>query len=143
MYFAFERRFLSAKRSLQSHPPSYVERPQGGPHTSMTNTKAPLSNQRCFFYRLTQKGKLMTETTKNISIKFIGDARPAETVALQPGVTVADVLREIGLGSSGYVLVDPNSPDAVYTGNDNLYARANDGDVFAATAMVDAGRQAA
>jgi sulfur carrier protein ThiS len=85
----------------------------------------------------------MTETTKNISIKFIGDARPAETVALQPGVTVADVLREIGLGSTGFVLIDPNNPDAVFRGSDNLYARANDGDVFAATAMVDAGRKAA
>ncbi len=85
----------------------------------------------------------MTETTKNISIKFIGDNRPAETVALQPGVTVADVLREIGLGASDYVLVDPNNPDAVYRGNDSLYAIASPGDLFAATAQIDAGRQVA
>ena len=143
MYFAFERRFLSAKRSLQSHPPSYVERPQGRPHTSMTNTKAPLRNQRCFFCHSTQKGKNMTETTKNVSIKKINSNEPAVTVALQPGVTVADVLREIGLGSSGFVLVDPNNPDAVFRGSDNFFAAATDGNLYAATAMVDAGRQAA
>ena len=80
---------------------------------------------------------------KTLSIKFIGSNRPAETISIEVGTSVADVLKSLGLGGAGFHLADPNQPDAVFNPTDNLYARVNDGDMLAVTAAVDAGREVA
>ena len=80
---------------------------------------------------------------KTISIKFIGSNRPAETISIEIGTSVADVLKSLGLSGGGYHLTDPNQPDAVFNPNDNLFARVNDGDMLAVTAAVDAGEEVA
>ncbi len=79
--------------------------------------------------------------TKTISVKFIGSNRPAETISIEPGTSVGDVLKSLGLGA-GFHLCDPNEPEAVFSASDNLYSRVNDGDMLAATAAVDAGKAA-
>lgn len=80
----------------------------------------------------------MSKPTKEISIKFIGSNRSAEAIQLSPGTTVADVLRQLGLGA-GFSLVDPNDPDALFNPTDDLFSRVKNGVMLAATAMVDAG----
>jgi hypothetical protein len=83
----------------------------------------------------------MTDAVKNIPIKFIGSNRPAEQLGIEPGTTVRDVLSSLGLAGSGYHLIDPAKPEAVFNASDNLYARVEDGDMLAVTAKVDAGHE--
>ncbi|KUO64200.1 MAG: hypothetical protein APF80_17430 [Alphaproteobacteria bacterium BRH_c36] len=80
---------------------------------------------------------------KSISIKFIGSPRSAETVSIMPGSTVREILQAVGLDATGFQLVDPHKPEAIFNPTDVLYARVNDGDLLAATALVDAGLEAA
>lgn len=77
---------------------------------------------------------------KSIGIKFVGSNRAAETLTIEPGTTVSDVLQTVGLGA-GFNLSDPSKPDAVFQASDNLYARINDGDMLACSALVDAGQE--
>ncbi len=79
--------------------------------------------------------------TKKIGIKFVGSNREAETISIEPGTTCRDILTSIGLGGSGFMLTDPTQPDANFQASDNVYARVSDGDMLAATAMVDAGSE--
>ncbi|MGH1419404.1 MAG: hypothetical protein ACRBCJ_11155 [Hyphomicrobiaceae bacterium] len=83
------------------------------------------------------------QATKSIGIKFIGSNRAAETLSIEPGTTVADVLQTLGLGA-GFHLSDPNKPEAIFQASDNLYARiSNNGDMLACSALVDAGLEIA
>lgn len=85
----------------------------------------------------------MTEQPmKSIGIKFVGSNRAAETLSIEPGTTVRDVLQTVGLGA-GFHLSDPAKPEAVFQASDNLYARVSDGDMLACSALVDAGQEAA
>lgn len=79
--------------------------------------------------------------TVTLSLKFAGGNRPVERVSIEPGTTVADVLRSIELDPTGFHITDPNNPDAVFNLSDNLYARpeVEDGKLLVVTAAVDAG----
>ena len=84
-----------------------------------------------------------TTPTKNLSIKFVGTNRPAETVSIQPGTSVQDVLRTIGLGDGGFTLTNPTKPDQVFNASSNLYALVEDGEMLAVSSGVDAGQDEA
>ncbi|MCH9808443.1 MAG: hypothetical protein K0U74_11975 [Alphaproteobacteria bacterium] len=85
----------------------------------------------------------MTNTSvKSIAIKFIGSNRPAETVEIEAGTSVADVLKALGLGA-GFHLTDPSQPEAVFRPADNLFSRVKDGDMLAVTSVIDAGLEQA
>lgn len=77
---------------------------------------------------------------KNLGVKFPGSNREAETISIEPGTTVRDALRALGLGGD-YTLTDPSQPDAVFRSGDNLFAKVQDGDMLAASALVDAGHE--
>lgn len=82
----------------------------------------------------------MSDTpTKSIGIKFVGSNRSAETLSIEPGTTVQDVMRTLGLGDGGFTLTNPTNPEQIFQPASNLYALVNDGDMLAATAIVDAG----
>ena len=80
----------------------------------------------------------MSTSTKTCGVKFVGAKRATETLELQPGTTVADVLAKLNLGG-GYQLSPSTSPERVFRGTDNLYALIEDGDLIYCSALVDAG----
>ena len=80
----------------------------------------------------------MSTSTKTFGVKFVGAKRATETLEIQPGSTVADVLAKLNLGA-GYQLSPSTSPETVFRANDNLYALVQDGDLIYCSAVVDAG----
>jgi len=87
----------------------------------------------------TKEHSMSGTPTKNISLKFIASDRPLEQLGIEPGTSVADCLQSVGLPGGGFVLTDPQAPDHVYRGADDLYARATEGQLFAVGSAVDAG----
>jgi hypothetical protein len=75
---------------------------------------------------------------KRIAIKFPGGNRATQTVELQPGTTVLDVLRQLDLDGQ-YLLSRHDRPEQPFRPADNLFAMVEDGDLLVASALVDAG----
>ncbi len=86
---------------------------------------------------------MKSEIEKRISVKHIGSKRPMDDCSITPGSSVNDLLKSLGYALTGFHLTDPNDPEAIFNGNDNLYSRVNDGDLLAIVAAVDAGYEAA
>ena len=80
----------------------------------------------------------MSDATKNISLKFVGTNREAETLSIEPGTTVRDILQTVGL-ATGFSITNPTNPDQQFNLTDNIYAAVEDGDMLAVVADIDAG----
>jgi len=76
---------------------------------------------------------------KRLAVKFVGTARPTETLTIAPGTLTSDVLRELGLDLAGFQLCDARNPSIIYGLNDVIFARVSDGDLVYAAARVEAG----
>ena len=76
--------------------------------------------------------------SKSIAVKRVGSNLATETLQIEPGTTVAECLKTLGL-AGGYQLSDAQNPDRVYRPTDNLYAMTEDGTLLYASALVDAG----
>ncbi len=85
---------------------------------------------------------MTNDTEKQIGVKFIGSQRPTETLTILPGTTTRDILNSLDL-NSGFQLSPSNQPETVFNPNDAIFARVEDGDMLACSAMVDAGRRIA
>ena len=79
----------------------------------------------------------MSDAIKNISIKNAAGGA-AQFIQITPGTTVADVIRELGLGPD-FTLADPKDLDALFHPTDMVFPRVNDGDMLNVTALADAG----
>lgn len=75
---------------------------------------------------------------KTIAIKFPGGNRATESVDLQPGTTVLDVLQKLGLDGQ-YMLSTHDRPEKPFRPTDVIYPMVEDGDLLIASALVDAG----
>ena len=77
------------------------------------------------------------DAVRHATIKYMAGQRPAENVAIQPGVTAGELLQQLGLGQ-GYQ-VSKGGVDTVFGHAEPLWPRVNDGDALYVTSVVDAG----
>jgi hypothetical protein len=75
---------------------------------------------------------------KSIGIKFPGGNRATQSVDLQPGTTVLEVLQKLNLDGQ-YLLSRHDRPEQPFRPADVLFPLVEDGDLLVATALVDAG----
>ena len=81
----------------------------------------------------------MSDTIKSIAIKFIGSNRATATVKLQPGTTVADVMKQLKLSTDNFQLSNSTTPDIIMEASNIIYAMVEDGDMVHCSARVIAG----
>jgi len=75
---------------------------------------------------------------KTVGVKFTNSTRGTETIAVAPGTTVSDALKQLKLGGD-YQLSNSRDPNVVFRPSDVLYALVDEGDLLYVSAMVDAG----
>lgn len=75
---------------------------------------------------------------KSIGVKFPGGNRATQSVDVQPGTTVLEVLRTLNLDGQ-FLLSRHDRAEHPFRPSDVLYPLVEDGDLLVATAMVDAG----
>lgn len=77
------------------------------------------------------------DAVRRVTVKYAGSTRQSEIVAIQPGVTAGELLRQLNLGHD--FQVSKGGVDTVFGQGEPLWPRVNDGDLVYVTSVVDAG----
>lgn len=79
--------------------------------------------------------------TKNVVVKHVGGKKAPLQLAITPGITAGDVLRDLGLSNQGFVLSVNDATDTL--GNEEpIWGRVADGSVLHVASEMTAGEVA-